>query len=338
MSTEIATVPLTGLMAKFASRFGVDPTKMAGTLKATVFKVPKKRDDKEARVVSNEELMALLVVADQYGLNPFTKEIYAFSDKQGGIVPVVGVDGWVRIMNEHPRFDGIDFRMAERMVVMQQDTIVQTNKDGEETGRIVNDLCRPAPEWCEAVISIIGRTRPIVIREYLDEVYRPATKGQYGWMTGPWQSHTKRMLRHKALIQAVRVAFGFANIHDEDEAGEIIEASYQREDVAEDVRSLATADGKANASAKLDAAVAGKGGKGKKAAASSAPPPAETKPAADPAPAEEQAADDAGAEDGADAGGFSGEFEEVDPETGEVLTSAPIPPAGAGKSTIAWDN
>ena len=42
--------------------------------------------------------MALLIVADQYGLNPFTREIFAFDDKRAGIVPVVSVDGWSRIL------------------------------------------------------------------------------------------------------------------------------------------------------------------------------------------------------------------------------------------------
>ncbi|WP_032251724.1 recombinase RecT, partial [Escherichia coli] len=44
------------------------------------------------------QFIALLIVANQYGLNPWTKEIYAFPDKQNGIVPVVGVDGWSRII------------------------------------------------------------------------------------------------------------------------------------------------------------------------------------------------------------------------------------------------
>ncbi|MGC6598113.1 recombinase RecT, partial [Escherichia coli] len=39
----------------------------------------------------------------------WTKEIYAFPDKQNGIVPVVGVDGWSRIINENQQFDGMDF-------------------------------------------------------------------------------------------------------------------------------------------------------------------------------------------------------------------------------------
>ncbi|WP_414650481.1 recombinase RecT, partial [Escherichia coli] len=50
---------------------------------------------------SDAQFIALLIVANQYGLNPWTKEIYAFPDKQNGIVPVVGVDGWSRIINEN---------------------------------------------------------------------------------------------------------------------------------------------------------------------------------------------------------------------------------------------
>src|SRR3546814_15877124 len=41
--------------------------------------------------------------------------------------------------------------------------------------------------------------------------------------TGPWQSHPKRMLRHKAMIQCARIAFGFTGIFDEDEAQRIVE-------------------------------------------------------------------------------------------------------------------
>jgi hypothetical protein len=61
----------------------------------------------------------------------------------------------------------------------------------------------------ECIVYRKDREHPVVIREYLDECYRK---------TGPWQSHTKRMLRHKALIQGYRTAFGFHGIYDEDEA------------------------------------------------------------------------------------------------------------------------
>jgi hypothetical protein len=42
--------------------------------------------------------------------------------------------------------------------------------------------------------------------------------------TGPWQTHPKRMLRHKAMIQCARLAFGYGGIYDQDEAERIAEA------------------------------------------------------------------------------------------------------------------
>lgn len=203
MNTALATAPNASLVTKFAGRFCVDPGKLLGTLKATAFKQTGDKD------VSNEQMMALLIVADQYGLNPFTKEIFAFDDKHKGIVPVVSVDGWTRIINEHSQLDGIEFRYADAMATMA---------DG-----------KPCPEWCEVVITRKDRAQPIVVREYLDEVYQ----GKRNGYAGPWQSHTKRMLRHKTLIQGSRIAFGFAGIHDEDEAYRIIDGQATRVQPAE---------------------------------------------------------------------------------------------------------
>jgi phage recombination protein Bet len=168
------------VLVRMAQRFGVDPEKMMVTLKATAFKGD----------VTNEQMMALAVVADQYGLNPWTKEIYAFPDR-GGIVPVVGVDGWSRIINTNPQFDGMDF------------------VDGELNGKMI-------PAWIECRMHRKDRAHPVCVKEYFDEVYRD---------TGPWKSHPRRMLRHKAMIQCARIAFGFVGIYDEDEAERIIDVT-----------------------------------------------------------------------------------------------------------------
>jgi phage recombination protein Bet len=178
------------LVARTAERFSVEPEKLLGTLKATCF-----RGD-----VSNEQLMALLVVADQYNLNPFTKEIYAFPDKRNGIIPVVGVDGWCRIINEHPAFDGMEFR------------------DGPE-----ND--KGLPEWIECTIHRKDRGHPISAREYMVECYREPFEKDGRKIDGPWQSHPRRFLRHKALIQCSRMAFGFVGIYDADEGERILAAT-----------------------------------------------------------------------------------------------------------------
>ena len=188
------------LITRIATRFGVDDRKFYDTLKATAFK------QRDGTAPSDEQMMALLIVAEQYGLNPFTREIYAFPDKQNGIIPVVGVDGWSRIINEHPQYDGVEFVYAETMLTM--------------TGANV-----PCPEWVECVIYRKDRTRAIRVKEFLDEVYREPFLGQGRSgpyvKEGPWQTHTKRQLRHKALIQCCRIAFGFTGIYDQDEAERI---------------------------------------------------------------------------------------------------------------------
>lgn len=161
-----------------ASRYQMKAGHLLPTLRATAFKGDKP--------VSDEQMMALLVVANQYKLNPFTREIYAFPDKRGGIVPVVSVDGWDRIINEHPMLDGFSFIWDPKE---QAQTCTMWRKD---------------------------RNHPIEVTEYMDECRRPNSDA--------WKTHPRRMLRHKAFIQCARLAFGFAGIYDEDEAKRIAEA------------------------------------------------------------------------------------------------------------------
>lgn len=204
MGNELAKNDKRSLIEKFSDRYAVDGNKMFETLKATAFK------QRDGSAPSNEQMMALLVVADQYKLNPFTREIYAFPDKNNGIVPVVGVDGWSRIINSHAQFDGMEFRYSDETTV----------PEGAKS---------PAHEWVECVMYRKDRSRPVVVREYLDEVYRaPFKQG----VLGPWQTHTKRFHRHKTMIQAARLAFGFVGIFDEDEAGRISEQT-ERDNVVE---------------------------------------------------------------------------------------------------------
>lgn len=181
--TQIATRP--SLTQELASHYGIEPAKFIATLKATVMP---KRQGGEPAPVSDEELAAFCMVAKEYGLNPFLKEIHAFPNKSGGVTPIVGVDGWAKLMNRQPSFDGIEFEAT----------------DDAESGK---------PYSVTARIYIKGRSRPVSVTEYFSECQRG---------TEPWRQMPRRMLRHKALIQGVRVAFGFCGIHDEDEASDIV--------------------------------------------------------------------------------------------------------------------
>lgn len=166
---------LTTLTTKLATRFSMgDGTELVGTLKQTVFKGQ----------VTDAQLTALLLVADAHGLNPWTKEIYAFPDKNNGIIPVVGVDGWSRIINSHPGFDGMSFKQDD--------------------------------ESCTCIMYRKDRNHPVEVTEYMSECKRSNV--------GPWMSHPRRMLRHKAMIQCARLAFGFSGIYDQDEAERIAES------------------------------------------------------------------------------------------------------------------
>lgn len=192
----------TSLITKMATRYGVEPEKLANTLKATCFSISQKDKSKPAQVPNNEQLMALLVVADQYGLNPFTREIYAFP-KDGGIVPIVGVDGWIRITNDHPQLDGFTFDYGP---------IIEPSKD--DNG---NTQGLPVFEWVECTVYRKDRQHPTKAREYIVECRKDSI---------PWSTHPRRMLRHKALMQATRMAFGFAGIYDADEGATIAAGEY----------------------------------------------------------------------------------------------------------------
>ncbi len=185
----VATTERKSLAKEFANKYNMEVPAMMSTLKDTVFR------QKNGQVTDSQMAM-LMLVANEYNLNPFTKEIYAYPDK-GGIVPVVGVDGWSRIINENSQFNGLEFN--------QSDTLV--TPDGG----------KPCPEWMEVVIYRKDRDHPVKVREYIDEVYK---KSNY---TSPWQTHTKRFFRHKTLIQGARIAFGFTGIYDQDEADNIIQ-------------------------------------------------------------------------------------------------------------------
>ena len=60
----------------------------------------------------------------------------------------MGVDGWSRIINDHPQYDGVEFVYADKMVKMPG----------------ANVEC---PEWIECVIYRKDRSRPTRIKEFI---------------------------------------------------------------------------------------------------------------------------------------------------------------------------
>jgi len=159
------------LMREMAAFFGMEPGPFQATLMHTV--MPKNS--------GMESVAALLIVAREYKLNPFLREVMAFESK-GGIRPMVPIDGWTRIVNGQASYDG-----CELIEIFEGDKFVAV----------------------ECKMYRKDRSHPVQIREYLDECLRD---------TDPWKKWPKRMLRHKAFIQAARLAFSLSGIEDPDEA------------------------------------------------------------------------------------------------------------------------
>lgn len=101
MNDENVVINQIMALAKNLNMTGIDAMHLKHVLVQTVFKG-----------ANDEQLVALLIVANQYGLNPFTKEIYAFPSR-GGITPIVSVDGWSRLINDNSHCDGIQFEQDE---------------------------------------------------------------------------------------------------------------------------------------------------------------------------------------------------------------------------------
>ena len=173
-------------LALMASRVMVSPDDLSQTLRETVFKG-----------ATDAEFVTLVAVANRYDLDPLARELYAFPKKGGGIVPLVPIDGWLKLIRSNPDFAGMDVRWADEMAQPAQQA-------------------KACPVWVEITIHHKSHPEhPTVHREWLDEMYRN---------TGPWNDTTKRMLEWKGINQAGRISFGLSGIYDQYEAERISDA------------------------------------------------------------------------------------------------------------------
>lgn len=138
------------------------------------------------------DLDRLLVLAERLGLDPLNNEIYAMevmpeSGKKPRIVYVVGIDGWSKIINAHPQFDGMRF--------------VESAPADDEL-----------PQYFECTIFRKDRKVATTVREYMHEAHTNQ---------GAWLTHPRRMLRHKSMVQCARLCFGLTGVYEPDEAQRI---------------------------------------------------------------------------------------------------------------------
>jgi len=140
---------------------------------------------------TTEDILSFLVVANEYGLNPLTKEIYLVKSKGGKVLPVVGYDGWTNLREKKNDCDGLTFE----------------------------DRFNPAGELVAITARLFRKefTHPFEVTEYMVECNRAAEDN-----FNPWNKWPRRMLRNKAKIQVERMAYGFSGIYDPDESERIV--------------------------------------------------------------------------------------------------------------------
>ncbi|ENN91956.1 recombinase RecT [Bartonella bovis] len=138
--------------------------------------------------ISEEDFEDFIYLADRYRLNPLDNEIYAIPKRGRGVSAVASINGWYKIIRSHPNFNGIKLK-----------------KERDNEGKLIAYECS---------ISLKNIKYPIEISEEMEECKRN---------TEHWRTNPSRMLRHKAITQCARLAFGFPNIYDEDEAERINE-------------------------------------------------------------------------------------------------------------------
>ena len=110
----------------------------------------------------------------EYRLNPRVDEIDLIQFEAGHWQVFITINGWAKLINAHPTFCGIEFSEA-------------------------SELEEGVPLWMGCAIYRTDRIKPIEIREYFTEM-----KTEHA----AWQQMPRRMLRHRAMQQCARLAFG----------------------------------------------------------------------------------------------------------------------------------
>ena len=125
-------------------------------------------------------LLSTLHLAITHQLDPLLGEVVIWQDANGQAQPTIGIDGWIKLINRHPAFSGIEFEDG-----------FSNQQSSEAT----------LPQFIQCTIYRSDRRTPVQIKEYLAEVKNDHPL----WATMP-----RRMLRHRALQQCARVAFGIS--------------------------------------------------------------------------------------------------------------------------------
>lgn len=138
--------------------------------------------DSYCKGASATEMVAFVSICNIYKMNPVLRQIHIFKGSNGAMVPVIGVDGFLSIAINNPQYDGMDISFEK-----------------DEDGNLFS---------CTCIIHRKDQKHPVPITELFEECVRA---------TPAWKMK-RRMLRNRAMCQAIRVAFGVCGVYEQDEA------------------------------------------------------------------------------------------------------------------------
>jgi len=118
----------------------------------------------------------LLHLMNKYQLDPWCEELVCYRNEAQEINILITIDGWYKIINQQSSFSGMSLRES-------------------------TTLTEGIPDWIECCIYRHDRILPIVVKEYLIELQTAQDN---------WQKMPRRMLRHRAIQQCARLAFGIS--------------------------------------------------------------------------------------------------------------------------------
>lgn len=122
--------------------------------------------------VPAKTMLHLLRTMQNLHLDPLNEEISFTQYEDGSWQVFITIEGCSKLLNSHPQFNGLVFNQADCLV-------------------------EGVPEWIECSIFRRDRMMPITVREYFIEVRNDKDI---------WKKMPRRMLRHRALQQCVRLA------------------------------------------------------------------------------------------------------------------------------------
>lgn len=164
MSSQVMIPPQRAAMNRY------DQPDMVATIKQTVCKG-----------ASDAQLSMFLEVCKRTGLDPFLKEIYFVADR--GII-MAGRDGYLRVANEDPQFDGMETRVER-----------------DEKNIPIKAICTV---WRK------DRTHPVVCEAYYSEYKK----------SGPvWSQYPSAMISKVAEVLALKRSFAINGVVTEEEIG-----------------------------------------------------------------------------------------------------------------------